>query len=63
VLWIVLGIDAVLLIVILSWPTMRDLFRFGPLHPDDLVLCLGVGIATLLVLELLKKPFRRALRA
>jgi P-type Ca2+ transporter type 2C len=63
VLWIVLGIDAVLLMVILSWPTMRDLFRFGPLHPDDLVLCLGVGFATLLVLELLKKPFRRALRA
>jgi Ca2+-transporting ATPase len=63
VLWIVLGIDAALLMVILSWPTMRDLFRFGPLHPDDLVLCLGVGFATLLVLELLKKPFRRALRA
>jgi len=63
VLWIVLGIDAALLMVILSWPTMRDLFRFGPLHLDDLVLCLGVGFATLLVLELLKKPFRRALRA
>ena len=63
VLWTVLGSDAVLLTTILSWPTLRELFRFGPLHPDDLVLCLGVGFGMLLVLELLKNPFRRALRA
>jgi Ca2+-transporting ATPase len=42
---------------------MRELFRFGPLHLDDLLLCLGVGFGMLLVLELLKNPFRRALRA
>ncbi|MGA7993506.1 MAG: cation-translocating P-type ATPase [Bradyrhizobium sp.] len=63
VLWTVLGVDAALLTAILSWPTLRELFRFGPLHPDDLLLCIGVGFATLLVLELLKLPFRRALRA
>jgi Ca2+-transporting ATPase len=63
VLWTVLGSDAVLLATILSWSTLRELFRFGPLHPDDLVLCLGVGFGMLLVLELLKNPFRRALRA
>jgi P-type Ca2+ transporter type 2C len=63
VLWIVLGSDAVLLASILSLPTMRELFRFGPLHPDDLLLCIGVGFATLLVLELLKRPFRRSVRA
>jgi P-type Ca2+ transporter type 2C len=63
VLWTVLGVDAVLLAAILSWPTMRELFRFGPLHPDDLLLCIGVGFGVLLVLELLKRPFRRALRA
>jgi Ca2+-transporting ATPase len=62
-LWTVLGIDAVLLAVILSSTTMRDLFRFGPLHPDDLLLCAGIGFGILLVLELLKRPFRRALRA
>jgi len=62
VLWIVLGLDAALLSAILSLPTLRELFRFGPLHPDDLLLCIGVGIATLFVLELLKRPFRRALR-
>lgn len=62
-LWIVLGIDAVLLAAILSWPTMRELFRFGPLHLDDLLLCIGVGACILPVLELLKRPFRRALRS
>ena len=63
VLWTVLGVDAALLTAILGWPALRELFRFGPLHPDDLLLCIGVGFATLLVLELLKRPFRRALRA
>ncbi len=63
VLWTVLGVDAALLAAILSWRTLRELFRFGPLHLDDLLLCIGVGFATLLVLELLKRPFRRALRA
>jgi P-type Ca2+ transporter type 2C len=63
VLWTVLGVDAALLTAILSWPPLRELFRFGPLHLDDLLLCTGVGFATLLVLELLKRPFRRSLRA
>ncbi len=62
VLWIVLGVDAVLLATILSWPPMRNLFRFGPLHADDLGLCVAVGFGMLLILELLKRPFRRALR-
>ncbi|HET7679795.1 MAG TPA: cation-translocating P-type ATPase [Xanthobacteraceae bacterium] len=62
VLWAVLSIDAALLAIILSWPPVRSLFRFGPLHPDDLALCLGVGLAVLFALEFLKRPFRRALR-
>jgi Ca2+-transporting ATPase len=62
VLWVVLGVDAALLVAILSWPTVRTLFRFGPLRPDDLALCIGIGLAVLLALEFLKRPFRRALR-
>lgn len=62
-LWIVLGIDTLFLTTILSLPIMRELFRFGPLHLDDLLLCIGVGFCVLPVLELLKRPFRRALRA
>jgi Ca2+-transporting ATPase len=62
VLWTVLGVDAILLAIILSLPPMRNLFRFGPLHAADLLLCIGVGFATLVVLELLKRAFHRALR-
>ncbi len=62
VLWTVLGVDATLLATILSWPPMRNLFRFGPLHADDLGLCVAVGFGLLVVLELLKRPFRGALR-
>jgi Ca2+-transporting ATPase len=62
VLWTVLGVDAILLAIILSLPPMRNLFRFGPLHAADLLQCIGVGFATLVVLELLKRAFHRALR-
>jgi Ca2+-transporting ATPase len=62
-LWIVLGIDAVLLAAILGFEGVRGLFRFGPLHADDLALCGGIGLFVLFVLELLKRPFGRALRA
>jgi len=38
----------------LGWPFARNLFRFGPLHVDDLALTLTAGGAILVVLELLK---------
>lgn len=51
------GVMAMLALT-LGWPTARDLFRFGPLHADDLAVTAGVGLAVLLVLEL-AKPARR----
>lgn len=36
-------------------PAMRDLFRFGPLHADDIALTLAAGAAVLLLLEMLKR--------
>jgi Ca2+-transporting ATPase len=45
---------AAMLAVTLLWPTARELFRFGPLHADDLAFTLGVGLVVLCVLELLK---------
>jgi hypothetical protein len=39
-----------------------DLFQFGPRHADDVAICIAVGGAILVLLEFLKKPFRRALR-
>jgi Ca2+-transporting ATPase len=35
-------------------PAARDIFRFGPLHADDLILTAGAGVAVLLVLEAAK---------
>lgn len=63
VLWTVLGIDAILLGIILFWPPVRDVFKFGPLHADDMLLGVGLGLAVLVILEVLKRPFHRALRS
>src|SRR5262249_30717262 len=42
----------------LLWPFARDLFRFGPLHLDDLALTLGAGVLVLVALEILKPMWR-----
>ena len=54
-LW-VLFVVTVVLATTLLWPSASTLFRFGPLHPDDLTLTLGAGLVVLVVLETLK-PF------
>jgi Ca2+-transporting ATPase len=45
----------------LAIPALRDLFRFGPLHVDDLLLTVGAGISVLAVLEIAKPLLRRAM--
>ncbi len=45
---------AVLLGATLLWPLARELFRFGPLHGDDLSLVLASGVGLYLVLEALR---------
>jgi Ca2+-transporting ATPase len=54
---------AAMLAASLLWPGMRDLFRFGPLHADDLSLSLGAGLLTLVVLEGLKAALAMSRRA
>jgi Ca2+-transporting ATPase len=54
----VLPVVAAMLAVTLLWSPARALFRFGPLHADDLSLALGVGFVVLIVLELLKWLWR-----
>jgi hypothetical protein len=41
-------------------PFVRTLFRFGPLHADDLALTVGAGVVVLVVLEVIKSLWRRA---
>ena len=51
--WILLAVIGISALTLL-WPFASDLFRFGPLHLDDLALTLGAGVAVLVALEILK---------
>ncbi len=57
---ILIGLGAILG-ACLAVPALRELFRFGPLHLDDLALASGSTLLLLVVLELLK-PLWRARR-
>jgi Ca2+-transporting ATPase len=56
--FVLAGVIAILSLTLL-WPFAAHLFRFGPLHADDLSLTLGAGVLLLIALELLK-PLLRA---
>jgi Ca2+-transporting ATPase len=58
--WILLAIASILGLSLL-WPTASALFRFGPLHADDLALILAAGVIVLIVLETLKHVWRARL--
>ncbi len=60
--WVLLAVTTILCLTLL-WPFASALFAFGPLHPDDLALTLGAGVAVLVSLELLKPFWRTRLRA
>ena len=51
--WVLLAVMAMLSLTLL-WPLASGLFRFGPLHVDDLALTLAAGVFVLGTLELLK---------
>ena len=42
----------------LLFPPVSALFRFGPLHLDDLALTFGAGVLVLVFLEALKSIWR-----
>ena len=60
---VVLAVVVVTLGLTLLWPFAMDLFRFGPLHIDDLALTLSAGALVLGLLELFKPFWRRQLGA
>jgi len=59
--WVLLAVIAILALTLL-WPFASDLFRFGPLHVDDLALTFGAGVVVLIVLEMLKPWWRARLQ-
>ena len=58
-LLIVLAVVPAMLALTLIWPFVAGLFRFGPLHLDDLAVSLGAGVVLLTVLECGKALWRR----
>jgi Ca2+-transporting ATPase len=59
---ILLGVFA-MLGVCLTVPALRELFRFGPLHLDDLALAIASAAFILVALELLKPFWRTRFRS
>jgi Ca2+-transporting ATPase len=60
--WVVVATTTILAAVIL-FPPARELFHFGPLHGDDIVVALASGLASLILLELAKRLVRPLLTA
>ena len=60
-LWAVLCIVLPLLLVAVSWTPVEHLFRFGPLHLDDLAICIGAAAVLLGALEALKRLWQARL--
>jgi len=54
-LWWVVAATALILAAVILFPPAREVFRFGPLHADDLAVALGSGLLMLLLLEAAKK--------
>jgi Ca2+-transporting ATPase len=59
--WWVSGVTLVLLALVLVWRVGRQLFRFGPLHADDLALVAAVVLSVVTVVQFLKRFWRRRL--
>ncbi len=60
--WILAAVVAMLALTLL-WPFASRLFRFGPLHLDDLAMALGAGLLVVAILEFLKPHWRERLRS
>jgi len=54
-LWWVVAATAAILTGVILFPPARELFRFGPLHGDDILVALASGLIALLLLELAKR--------
>jgi Ca2+-transporting ATPase len=60
--WVLVTVTAMLGLT-LQWPVASDLFRFGPLHADDLSLTVGAGLIVLAALEIVKPHWRARLQS
>lgn len=58
--WVLLAVAAMLGVTLLV-PLAQRLFRFGPLHLDDLAVTLAAGLLVLVILDAVKPLWRRGL--
>jgi Ca2+-transporting ATPase len=54
-LWLLMGVVGAVLGAALYWQPLQELFRFGPLHWGDLMICTGAALALVATLELGRK--------
>lgn len=52
ILWAVLSIVTLALMTVLAFPAVRDLFEFGRLDIAQVAIAVGVGVATLIILNI-----------
>lgn len=52
-LWVALGAVSFLVITLVV-PAAQSLFRFGPLHPNDIAICLAAGLVSTSLFEAIK---------
>ena len=60
--WVLIAVTTMLSLTLL-WPFASALFRFGPLHADDLTVTFGAGVLVLTILEVLKPRWRTRLES
>jgi Ca2+-transporting ATPase len=53
-LWWVTGGASAFLALVLAVPSAREVFRFSPVHPDDLAICVVVGLLPVFLFEVFK---------
>jgi Ca2+-transporting ATPase len=53
-LFIIVAATLTILTLVIYVPFLRDLFRFGTLHPNELAICFGAGVACILWFEAVK---------
>jgi P-type Ca2+ transporter type 2C len=54
-LWWIVGAALIMLALVLFVPFLRDLFKFGPLHGDDLAIAAGAGLGCFVVAQWAKR--------
>jgi Ca2+-transporting ATPase len=58
--WVMLIVTGMLGVTLLV-PFVQRMFRFGPLHADDLAVTVAAGLLAIIILEVLKPHWRKRL--